>query len=381
MIDNVKAAQMTFETPSSKIFDLVSNKQNKFDNKRDTESYSGKVVLVTGAGGSIGSKLCEELVQMGLKHLILIETSEYAAHKVMMDLNKIISETSSEIALTSVLGSVQDKQFLDVIFGKFHPDLVIHAAAFKHVPIVENNPVEGAKNNILGTLNIANVCVRQNVKNVVLVSTDKAVRPSNIMGATKRVAELIFDFYQQENPHFFFSKVRFGNVFGSSGSVVPIFEEQIVSGRPLTITHVDVERYFMSIQEAAQLVIKASLMSGGGETFVLNMGKAVKILDLCKAIAEMHGRTVYLSGEEKPDPTSILIKQIGLRKGEKLCEELFITASPVPTESPDIFKEEAFPFDRNELKTLLQRIYASIEAYDQDGLEELYKDSMISFSQ
>ena len=174
--------------------------------------------------------------------------------------------------------------------------------------------------------------------------------------------------------------MRFGNVFGSSGSVASIFEKQIASGGPLTITHLDVERYFMSIQEAAQLVVEAIRMSRGGETFVLNMGEAVKILDLCKAMAEMHGRTVYLSGEKKPEPDSIAIKQVGLRKGEKMVEELFITASPVPTASPDIFKEEVIPFDRNQLKSLLQRIYVNIAAYDADGLEELYKNEMISFS-
>ena len=297
----------------------------------------GKVVLVTGAGGSIGSELCRQILAVNPAKLLLIEQSEFALYAIHQELEERLAglEGATPPVLVPLLASVQDDDRMREIMSTWHPDTVYHAAAYKHVPLVEHNPAAGIKNNVLGTLRTAQAAAENGVTDFVLISTDKAVRPTNVMGASKRLAEMALQALAATNPGTKFSMVRFGNVLGSSGSVVPKFRQQIRDGGPITLTHPDVTRYFMTIPEAAQLVIQAGAMAKGGDVFVLDMGQPVKIMDLARRMVELSGLT--LKDEEHPEG-DIEIAVTGLRPGEKLYEELLIGDNPKPTVHPRIMK-------------------------------------------
>ena len=306
-----------------------------------------KVVMVTGAGGSIGSELCRQILAVGPSKLLLIEQSEFALYGIHQELEE--KRSGRDIVLVPLLASVQDDERMREIMSTWHPDTVYHAAAYKHVPLVEHNPAEGIKNNVLGTMRAAQAAAENGVSDFVLISTDKAVRPTNIMGASKRLAEMVLQAIAATNPGTKFSMVRFGNVLGSSGSVVPKFRQQIRDGGPITLTHPEITRYFMTIPEASQLVIQAGAMAKGGDVFVLDMGQAVKIMDLARRMIELSGLTV--KDEQNPDG-DIEIEITGLRPGEKLYEELLIGDNPKPTSHSRIMKahEEFVPWADLEAK-------------------------------
>lgn len=313
----------------------------------------GRTILITGAGGSIGSELCRQILAAEPARLLLLEASEFALYAIHRSLTEV-----SKMEIVPLLGSVVDGFRVEEIMRAWSPDMVFHAAAYKHVPLVEHNPLEGLRNNVIGTLRVAELAARYRVKDFVLVSTDKAVRPTNIMGATKRLAELILQGLAAEPCDTCFSMVRFGNVLGSSGSVVPLFREQIRRGGPVTITHRDITRYFMTIPEAAQLVVQASAMAKGGEVFVLDMGEPVRIADLARNMIELSGLTVRLEGNPNGD---IEIVTVGMRPGEKLYEELLIGNDPQATAHPRIMMatEHSLPWAHlrpklNQLEQLIQ---------------------------
>lgn len=315
------------------INDLLGRETVQPDLQVMSRSISGKVVMVTGAGGSIGSELCRQIVALKPAKLLLVELNEYALYAIHQEVQK--NAHSSPIETVPLLASVQDRDKMAEIMAVWSPATVYHAAAYKHVPLVEHNPSEGIKNNVFGTLCTALAAADHGVADFVLVSTDKAVRPTNIMGASKRLAEMCLQALAAERPRTQFSMVRFGNVLGSSGSVVPKFKAQIQEGGPLTLTHPEITRYFMTIPEAAQLVIQAAGMAEGGDVFVLDMGESVKIIDLAKKMLELSGLTV--KDENHPDG-DIEIKITGLRPGEKLYEELLIGDNPQLTTHPKIMK-------------------------------------------
>lgn len=313
-----------------------------------------KTVLISGAGGSIGSELCRQILQVGPKRLLLLDHSEFGLYAIESELRaQLTANPHLKTELIPILGNVRDLDRLEGIFTKWSPDTVYHAAAYKHVPLVEHNPSEGLQNNVLGTLNLAQVAKKHRTANFVLISTDKAVRPTNVMGATKRFAELILQaLANQSDSNTCFSMVRFGNVLGSSGSVVPLFREQIRSGGPVTLTHAEVTRYFMTIPEAAQLVIQAGAMAEGGEVFVLDMGQPVKIYDLAKRMIELSGLNVK-NPETGAGDIEIIVT--GLRPGEKLYEELLIGENPTSTPHPRIMmaKEDFLPWADLEAELVL----------------------------
>ena len=323
-----------------------------------------KTILVTGAGGSIGSELCRQIIKYKPKQILLVEISEYALYSINQELDKV---KPIETEIIPLIGSVQDIKRMGEIISIFKPFIIYHAAAYKHVPIVEQNLIEGLKNNLIGTFDLANLAVEKNVSNFVFISTDKAVRPTNIMGATKRLAELSLQALNDKNLNLpkgsnntKFAMVRFGNVLDSSGSVIPKFRDQIKNGGPITLTHRDITRYFMTITEAAQLVIQASAMAEGGDVFVLDMGKPIKIYDLAIRMIQLSGLTVKRLTNSKGD---IEIKITGLRPGEKLFEELLLSKNPTKTKHPKIFRSQE-PFI--EYSKLIKEI---------DSLKKLIKDN------
>ncbi len=281
----------------------------------------GRCVLVTGAGGSIGSELCRQIVAKGATKVVLYELSEFSLYSIERELAGILSKMGKELEVVPVLGSVTDPETLTSVFTTHVPQTVYHAAAYKHVPLVEANAVQGVRNNVLGTHELVKAAMAAKVRDFILISTDKAVRPTNVMGATKRVAEQVLQSYAAKGTDTRFSMVRFGNVLGSSGSVVPLFRSQIEAGGPITITDERITRYFMTIPEAANLVIQAGGLAKGGEVFVLDMGKPVKIINLAKTMIQLSGLKVR---NEKNPAGDIEITEVGLRPGEKLYEELLI---------------------------------------------------------
>jgi len=324
-----------------------------------TKNILGKVVLVTGAGGSIGGELCRQILQVGPSKLLLIEQSEFALYSVQQELEE--KNASSETELVPLLASVQDPDRMREIMSTWRPDTVYHAAAYKHVPLVEHNPAAGIKNNVLGTLHTAQAAIESGVTDFVLISTDKAVRPTNVMGASKRLAEMTLQALAPVNTGTKFCMVRFGNVLGSSGSVVPKFRQQIRDGGPISLTHPDVTRYFMTIPEAAQLVIQAGAMAKGGDVFVLDMGQPVKIFDLAKRMVELSGLT--LQDEQNPDG-DIAIEVTGLRPGEKLFEELLIGDNPKPTIHTCIMKANEEFIAWEELEGKLNALEVALSVND-----------------
>lgn len=311
-----------------------------------------KVVLVTGAGGSIGSELCRQILQEQPRQLVLLDHNEFGLYAIHQELSILCTQQKLTVELLPKLASIRSLRRVRAVFTQYQPHSVFHAAAYKHVPLVQSNPSEGVLNNLFGTLNTARAAMEVGVENFVLISTDKAVRPTNVMGATKRMAELVLQSLADAQAVDFsaideteglppisnrtrFCMVRFGNVLGSSGSVVPLFRKQLRQGGPLTVTHTEVTRYFMTIPEAAQLVLQAGAMGQDGEVFVLDMGQPVKIIDLAKRMVELSGLQVQDDSHPEGD---IAIKVVGLRPGEKLYEELLIGENPEPTSHPRIMK-------------------------------------------
>ena len=340
------------------------------------KNIQGKVVLVTGAGGSIGSELCRQIIKAAPSTLLLVELSEFALYAVHQDLKQHLSdEDSPNIELLPLLASVRDEDRMGEIMRTWRPHTVYHAAAYKHVPMVEHNPAEGVKNNVLGTWATAKVAAEQGVSDFVLVSTDKAVRPTNIMGASKRLAEMVLQAMAADAVaqgwETRFAMVRFGNVLGSSGSVVPLFRKQIKDNGPITLTHADITRYFMTIPEAAQLVIQAGAMAHGGDVFVLDMGEPVRIIDLARSMVELSGLTVR--NEANPDG-DIAIEITGLRPGEKLYEELLIGDNPLPTQHDRIMRAHEVFLPWSELAPRLQVLIVALNANDVPAIRTLLKE-------
>lgn len=321
-------------------------------------------VLVTGAGGSIGSELCRQIIRQRPGSLTLAEQSEHALYQVELELREIIGREDIDCEVRAELVNVADDSQCGGLFGKCRPNTVYHAAAYKHVPLVETNPVAGIRNNVLGTLNTSLQSERFGVTKFILVSTDKAVRPTNVMGASKRICELIVQARAEAQPQTSYSSVRFGNVLGSSGSVIPLFRAQIASGGPVTITHREATRYFMTIPEAAQLVIQAGALSNPGEILLLDMGQAVRILDLARLMIELSGLSV--ADADNPDG-EIAIEEIGLRPGEKLIEELLIGATSEGTAHPRIIRAREDMMDWAELEPRIRDLQMELERADPAG--------------
>lgn len=324
-----------------------------------------KTVLVTGAGGSIGSELCRQIVTLKPKKLIMFEISELALYKIEKELLNI---GAKQISLYPVLGSINKKSRFNHVLRHFKVDTIYHAAAYKHVPMVEFNNAEGIENNIFGTLNCAQAAIDNGVETFVLISTDKAVRPTNTMGATKRIAELILQALSVEQNITKFSMVRFGNVLDSSGSVIPLFRQQIKNGGPITVTDKNIIRYFMLIPEAVELVIQAGAMGYGGDVFVLDMGEPVNIDDLAKKMIKLSG----LELKDKYNPNGdIEIKYIGLRPGEKLYEELLVGDNVSQTKNPLIMRAEEDMLSWDELKPILDNLKKEIKGFDQEKTRKI----------
>lgn len=342
--------------------DLLGRPQVPANHALVAGSIADKVVVVTGAGGSIGSELCRQIARCRPAQLLLIDSCEFNLYAIHHELAGAASATGlGEAALVPLLASVVDPRRMDEIFATWQPDVVFHAAAYKHVPMVEHNIVEGVRNNAIGTLTVARAALQHGTANFVLISTDKAVRPTNIMGASKRLSELVLQALNAAHGTTCFSMVRFGNVLGSSGSVVPLFRRQVAEGGPVTITHQEMTRYFMTIPEAAQLVLHAGAMAAGGEVFVLDMGEPVQILQLARNIIELSGLTVR--EPQNPDG-DIEIRVVGLRPGEKLYEELLIGDSPQATSHPRILQANERFEPWNGLAPVLDEMMAAIDRGD-----------------
>ena len=341
--------------------DLLARHPKGLDKSKISEFIDGKIVMITGAGGSIGSEICRQCVKYGASKLILVEHSEYNLYAIEHELVSLM-QSELEVQIIPKMLNVKDKDFLDEVFAKYKPDIVVHAAAYKHVPMVEENISSGILNNIIGTKTCIDLAVKYEVEKFVLISTDKAVRPTNVMGTTKRICEL---YAQNKNS----SKteivaVRFGNVLGSSGSVIPKFKEQIKNGQNITVTHPDITRYFMLIPEACELVLQAGSLGNGGEIFILDMGTPVKIVDLAQKLID-------LSGAE-----NIKIEFSGLRPGEKLYEELLIDDTDCSTQYDGITVARPTKYDIDILNADIDELIACID--DKSRLKKL-KDIVPEF--
>ena len=346
----------------------------------------GKVVLVSGAGGSIGSELCTQILAMKPTTLILLDHSEFLLYSIEMELRSELSGSNPGVSIVPVLGSVCDASLIAEIFSSYSVDAVFHAAAYKHVPLVEANIVEAIKNNVFGTLTLLRGAISGGVSSFTLVSTDKAVRPTNVMGASKRIAELICQAYAGTNPEIIISMVRFGNVLGSSGSVIPLFRKQIEAGGPVTVTHPEITRYFMTIPEAAQLVVQASGMARGGEVFVLDMGEPVRIADLAARIIRLSGLEPFfkedgVSGVSGlPDRGDVEIRFTSLRPGEKLYEELLIGEDVMRSEHPRIMKAAEGKLSWERLEVLLSELRAGCENRDAHKIKKTLGGHSIEYA-
>jgi len=334
------------------------------------EEIAGKVVMVTGAGGSIGSELSRQIAKCDPARLLLLDNSEYNLYAIHHELTRPGAEALHGNAVVPLLGSVCDRARMTAILAQWNPEVIFHAAAYKHVPLVEQNVLEGLRNNVFGTLTVADLAARTGCAKLVLVSTDKAVRPTSVMGASKRVAEMILQAFQEQRLGTCFSMVRFGNVLDSSGSVVPLFRRQIAAGGPVTITHPKVTRYFMTIPEAAQLVLQAGSLATGGEVFLLDMGEPVKIIDLARTMVELSGLAVR---DESNPGGDIEIQVVGLRPGEKLFEELLIGSDSEPTLHPRIRKARESFLDANSLSERLDELQYALVSGDEAAAKRTLK--------
>lgn len=334
------------------------------------KTYAGRTVMVTGAGGSIGSELCRQLIGTAPAHIVLFERSEFALYEIDRELRPLAE--AAGIDLTTRLGSVTDARRVAEVMDKTGAEIVLHAAAYKHVPLVEENELEGARNNVIGTQVVAEAAMARGCERFILISTDKAVRPTNIMGATKRMAELVVQDLQTRSKDTKFSMVRFGNVLGSSGSVLPLFEKQIRRGGPVTVTHPEVTRFFMTIPEAARLVLLAGVYATGGDVFVLNMGEPKKIIEIARRMIELSGRSVMEDGVG-----DIEIHITGLRPGEKLYEELLIDDdSLVATPHAKILRAEESMLSQIEVMGLIKELMRAVVSNDAIVLRSLIEKTV-----
>ena len=349
------------------IEDLLGREPIEVDFNLMGSYIQDSTILVTGAGGSIGSELCRQIANIRPKKLIMLDNYENNLYSIQQEL---IRKYGDSIKMIAVVASIREQKRMEKIFDKYRPEVVFHAAAHKHVPLMENSPGEAIKNNIFGTLNVAMLSSKYNVKRFLLISTDKAVNPTNVMGATKRAAEMIIQSLNEESKTEFVA-VRFGNVLGSNGSVIPLFKKQIEEGGPVTVTHPNIIRYFMTIEEAVGLVIQAGGMAKGGEILVLDMGEPVKILDLAKNL-------IRLSGFE-PD-VDIKIVFTGLRPGEKLYEELLMSEEGLlDTKHKKIFIGRPIDFDKNDLQKYLIELRNIVLEEDDELMEEAMKNLVPTF--
>jgi|TARA_B110000003_G_scaffold78994_1_gene80501 FlaA1/EpsC-like NDP-sugar epimerase len=338
-----------------------------------------KTFFISGAGGSIGAEITRQLLAANPQKIILYELSEFNLFQIERECLAIIDSKDLDTLIIPILGDIKDTNNLKHLFEKFQIDHIYHAAAYKHVPLVEdkNNLAFAAENNILGTYNLAQVAVDNNVKSFVMISTDKAVRPTNIMGATKRFAEIIIQSINASSSSTRFCMVRFGNVINSSGSVIPMFLDQISEGGPVTVTDKDVMRYFMTIPEASSLVLQAGEMSTGGEVFILDMGEQIKIYDLAKKLIHLSGRNYFEEDAQVDDGIQIL--EVGLRPGEKMYEELLISGSEIKTNNPKIFKANESFIHLDLLRPILKKIEESIRNYDNDKILRVLTENVEGF--
>lgn len=361
--------------------DLLGRDPVAPDDALMAKDIAGKCVMVTGAGGSIGSELCRQIMRYRPSKLVLFELSEFSLYSIEKELRETLSAERPPEAQTEIvplLGSVQQKGRMKNVMAAFGVDTIYHAAAYKHVPMVEFNMLEGIRNNVFGTLFCAQAAMEAGVATFVLVSTDKAVRPTNTMGASKRLSELVLQaLAAEQDGHTRFCMVRFGNVLGSSGSVVPLFARQIAAGGPVTLTHRDITRYFMTIPEAAQLVIQAGAMGEGGDVFVLDMGEAVRIIDLARQMIRLSGLTVKDAEHPQGD---IEIRITGLRPGEKLYEELLIGEAVSGTSHPRIMRARENMLPWNKLALLLAELDAACKQDDQTRAREVLLAAPAAFA-
>ncbi len=357
--DLAKGTALTREVRELDIDDLLSRAPVQPREDLFAKTITAKTVMVTGAGGSIGSELCRQIIRHHPRRLVMVDQGEYALYEINSEMEEL---RSPDCDVVPVLASVRDREHLDEIFRRWSPETVYHAAAYKHVPLVEANIMEGIANNVFGTLAVAELAAEHKVGSMVLISTDKAVRPTNIMGATKRLAETCLQMLSTAQTDTCYSMVRFGNVLNSSGSVVPRFRKQIDEGGPITITHPEITRFFMTIPEAAQLVIQAAGLAEGGEVFVLDMGESVKIVDLARSMITLSGLRVR--DENTPDG-DIAIEVVGLRPGEKLYEELLLGNNPMATLHERIFKaNEPLEFSAETFWEMIRKIEAAAHVRD-----------------
>ena len=361
-------ASITSSIRQVEVEDLLGREPVVFDTEKYGKYIIGQTVLVTGGGGSIGSELCRQIARLHPKHLIILDIYENNAYDIQQEL---IRKHGKDLSFEVQIASVRDKKKLEHIFKNKNIDVVFHAAAHKHVPLMENNPEEAVKNNVFGTLKLAEVADKYRVKNFVQISTDKAVNPTNIMGASKRICEMIIQMMGRRSKYTNFVAVRFGNVLGSNGSVIPLFKEQIRSGGPVTVTHPDIIRYFMTIPEAVSLVLTAGSLAKGGEIFILDMGEPVKI----RVLAE---NLIRLSGF-KPDE-DIKIEYTGLRPGEKLYEELLLNEEGITkTDNQKIYIGKPIEFDNDMFLKNLSRLYIAAHRNQADRVEQLIADTVPTF--
>ncbi|CAH6977298.1 Nucleoside-diphosphate sugar epimerase [Vibrio chagasii] len=375
-VEDIAAGRATAtEVKDLDVADLLGRAPISPDLKLLAKNLQDKNVMVTGAGGSIGSELCRQILVQRPKTLVLFELNEYNLYKIEQELNATNKSLGNNTQIIAALGSVQRQNRLEKLMQAYSVETLYHAAAYKHVPLVEDNVVEGIRNNVFGTLSCAQAAINTNVKNFTLISTDKAVRPTNVMGASKRMAELVLQALSDKGSETIFTMVRFGNVLGSSGSVVPLFKKQIKSGGPVTVTHPDITRYFMLIPEAAQLVIQAGAMGNNGQVFVLDMGEPIKILDLAKRMVHLMGMKENNNDCSDESEGDIEIKFTGLRPGEKLYEELLIGENVEGTSHQKIMTAKESKLDWPEMETLLNELDECCHDFNVECIKRILLDA------
>ncbi|GIU01864.1 hypothetical protein TUM4630_31460 [Shewanella algidipiscicola] len=377
MADLVSGNKLYSDIKEVEIDDLLGRDAVTPRKELMASNITNKVVMVSGAGGSIGSELCRQILKLSPKSLVLFEISEFGLYSIEKELVCTAEQLGIDVRIFPILGSIQRENRVQAVMEAFQVQTVYHAAAYKHVPLVEHNVVEGVRNNIFGTLYTAKAAIAANVETFVLISTDKAVRPTNVMGTTKRMAELVLQALSDEPHNTRFCMVRFGNVLGSSGSVVPLFKKQIASGGLVTVTHPEITRFFMTIPEASQLVIQAGAMGKGGDVFVLDMGESIKIVDLAS-------KMIRLSGFEVKDSThpdgDISIEFTGLRPGEKLYEELLIGDDVTGTEHERIMTANEVCLSWDDLEPILSRLDMACHNFDHEDIRDLLINTPTGFS-